>query len=289
MFRRSMVLLLLLGCGGVLSGADYSAQIASVKAGKTAEAKAVWWGYDKTDATKCLQAALDSGARKVIVDNVGSDWIIGPVVVPSNVEVVFQDGVVMRAKPGAWQEKQGKRFVQRRMFEIHGKKNVTLRGIGRVKLEFPASEQKDHRHTVSILDSDGITVDKIKFYGYDNYAEADAYISNLNGVTYNSTEYVFPAKDENGNVTLTSHTFDFSEQPASGNIDFTVAGKQCGLAITLFCKDSASGITAITTDNRSGLEKGKKILQDGQLLIYKGGNWYNLAGQIVEQDARPDK
>ena len=162
MFRKSMVLLLLLGCGGVLSGADYSAQIASVKAGKTAEAKAVWWGYDKTDATKCLQAALDSGARKVIVDNVGSDWIIGPIAVPSNVELVFQDGVVMRAKPGVWQEKQGRRFVQRRMFEIHGKKNVTLRGIGRVKLEFPASEQKDHRHTVSILDSDGVTVDNFE-------------------------------------------------------------------------------------------------------------------------------
>lgn len=143
------------------------------------------------------------------------------------------------------------------------------------------------KYTITL--PDGITVDKIKFYGYDNYAEADAYISNLNGVTYNSTEYVFPAKDENGNVTLTSHTFDFSEQPASGNIDFTVAGKQCGLAITLFCKDSASGVTDITTDNRSGLEKGKKILQDGQLLIHKDGNWYNLAGQIVGQDARPDK
>lgn len=134
----------------------------------------------------------------------------------------------------------------------------------------------------------GIAVDKIKFYGYDNYAEADAYISELNGTTYNSTEYVFPAKDANGTAQLTSHTIEFADQPATGTIGFTVAGKQCALAITLFCKDSTSGVTDITKKGIEG-EKGRKILLNGRVLLYKNGNWYNMAGQVVKQDLSPNK
>ena len=133
----------------------------------------------------------------------------------------------------------------------------------------------------------GIAVDKIKFYGYDNYAEADAYISELNGTTYNSTEYVFPAKDATGTAQLTSHTIEFTN-PATGTIEFTVAGKQCALAITLFCKDSTSGVTDITKKGIEG-EIGRKILLNGRVLLYKNGNWYNMAGQIVKQDLSPNK
>ncbi|MDD2618897.1 MAG: pectate lyase, partial [Bacteroidales bacterium] len=39
----------------------------------------------------------------------------------------------------------------------------------------------------------GLSVEKVTFYGYDNY-DVDAYISQLNGVSYASTDYVFPAK-----------------------------------------------------------------------------------------------
>lgn len=135
---------------------------------------------------------------------------------------------------------------------------------------------------------EGIAVDKIKFYGYDNYAEADAYISELNGTTYNSTEYVFPAKDAIGTAQLTSHTIEFADQPATGTIGFTVTGKQCALAITLFCKDSTSGVTNITKKSIEG-EKGRKILLNGRVLVYKNGNWYNMAGQVVKQNLSPNK
>ena len=133
-----------------------------------------------------------------------------------------------------------------------------------------------------------IAVDKIKFYGYDNYAEADAYISELNGTTYNSTEYVFPAKDANGTAQLTSHTIEFADQPATGAIGFTIAGKQCGLAITLFCKDSTSGTAAIKREDPS-TERAIKQFKEGQLLLYRDGTWYNLSGQIVEKTATTDK
>ena len=135
---------------------------------------------------------------------------------------------------------------------------------------------------------EGMAVDKIKFYGYDNYAEADAYISELNGTTYNSTEYVFPAKDANGTAQLTSHTIEFADQPAIGTIEFTIASKQCALAITLFCKDSTSGTAAIKSENPS-TEKAIKLFKEGQLLLYRDGTWYNLSGQIVEKTATPDK
>ena len=135
---------------------------------------------------------------------------------------------------------------------------------------------------------EGVAVDKIKFYGYDNYAEADAYISELNGTTYNSTEYVFPAKDANGTAQLTSHTIEFADQPVTGAIEFTIASKQCALAITLFCKDSTSGTAAIKSENPS-TERAIKLFKEGQLLIYRDGTWYNLSGQIVEKTATSDK
>ena len=143
---------------GNLSAKDFSKEIAGVKAGKNTAAKAHWWGFNKEDSTKALQAALNSGAKKVYIEKMASPWVTGPLVVPSDIEIYFADGVIVQAKKGVWQEKRGRRFVQRRMFEIHQKKNVVLEGKGKVKLIFPRSEQKDHRHTISILDSDNVKI-----------------------------------------------------------------------------------------------------------------------------------
>ena len=41
---------------------------------------------------------------------------------------------------------------------------------------------------------EGKKVVKVTFTGYDNYDD-DAYIKNVNGVNYSSTDYVFPAKE----------------------------------------------------------------------------------------------
>ena len=70
-----------------------------------AEVKASSFGFDKDDATKCLQKAIDSGAEKVIVDNVGSPWIISPVKLRSNLELVFADGVQVKALKGSYKSK----------------------------------------------------------------------------------------------------------------------------------------------------------------------------------------
>ena len=60
---------------GLSLAAEVSQQgIDAVAAGDIKEAKASWWGYDPVDATDCLQAAIDSGVPRLIVDDVGSPY-----------------------------------------------------------------------------------------------------------------------------------------------------------------------------------------------------------------------
>ena len=71
------------------------------------------WGFDPEDSTEFLQAALDSGARKVIVPPMCDDsyadcpvtqstgdhrWVTLPLFLRSNQVVVFQTGVQLWAK-----------------------------------------------------------------------------------------------------------------------------------------------------------------------------------------------
>lgn len=138
-------------------------KIALVKAGKIAEAKASWWGFDKKDSTKALQSALNSGAKTIIVENMKSDWIVDSIKVPSNVHIIFEDGVVVRAKKG------GFKGVYDALFDIDTKKNVRLTGKGKVlfimnKKDYQDPKQYKHaewRHTVNIWNCDGVTVENI--------------------------------------------------------------------------------------------------------------------------------
>ena len=74
--------------------------IADVQSGKTTIANATWWGFDPEDATDELQAAIDSGARRLIVPNMRSDWVVRPIQLASNQEIIFERGTVISAKRG---------------------------------------------------------------------------------------------------------------------------------------------------------------------------------------------
>lgn len=76
--------------------------VAEVAEGRRTEANAAWWGFDPEDATAILQAAIDSGASKVIVPNMGQDWIVRPLTLRSNLELVLEEGVVIAAKRGEY-------------------------------------------------------------------------------------------------------------------------------------------------------------------------------------------
>ena len=76
--------------------------IAEVQSGKRTEANAAWWGFNADDTTDALQAAIRSGAKKVIVPNLGRDWIVRPLQLVSGQEIFFEPGVVLTAQRGAY-------------------------------------------------------------------------------------------------------------------------------------------------------------------------------------------
>ena len=77
----------------LMDAQDYTQERREVKDGKRTEAKASWWGFDKNNATKCLQDAINSGVKRLIVDNTGRDWILDRIVLASNQEIILKKNV----------------------------------------------------------------------------------------------------------------------------------------------------------------------------------------------------
>lgn len=80
---------------------------------------------------------------------------------------------------------------------------------------------------------EGISVSKVKINGYDNYADGDSYLAELNGKTFSNTDYVFPKKGTDGSAVMKEYTIAL-DNPASGKLTFKAAGKQVVWAITLY-------------------------------------------------------
>jgi len=125
--------------------------IEEVKQGKRKVAYASWWGFDPEDATEALQAAIDSGAPKVVVENMGRPWIVSRTInLRSNQEIVFEKGVIVEAKKGAFLGKGDCLFLAALQ------RNITIIGYGAVlrmrKLDYtqPPYEKAEWRHALSI-------------------------------------------------------------------------------------------------------------------------------------------
>lgn len=101
-----------------------STAVQEVASGKRTEANAAWWGFDEQDATRALQAAIRSGARKLTVPNVGKPWVVGPLSLESDQEIVFEKGVVVQALKGSFLG------IDDSLFTADGKENITLLGDG---------------------------------------------------------------------------------------------------------------------------------------------------------------
>ena len=112
------------------------------------------------------------------------------------------------------------------------------------------------QYTINLPEN--VYINNLVFTGYDNYTDVDAYLGEVNGVSYDATTYVFPKSKE-----VVSRTVTLSE-PATGAITFTPQGKQCVFSITLNgTKGSATAISSLPTEKpRSGAR-------------------YNLSGQRV--------
>ncbi len=123
------------------------------------------FGWNATNATKCLQAAFDSGSSKVVIDRQAGDWIVEPVFLRSDQEVVIENDVVVRALPGAF------KGTGDCLFTARGVTNVVLRGKGNAQLRMERDAYTDRsayhfsewRHTLSLIDSANVRVSDLAF------------------------------------------------------------------------------------------------------------------------------
>ena len=116
---------------------------------------------------------------------------------------------------------------------------------------------------------DNVKVTSVKFTGYDNYDGSDAYVSELNGKTFSSTDYIFTKKDANGNYTVCTNTVDL-DMPASGSFTFTIGAKQSVLSIEL------------TTTTSTGIETWATNKSDPNELI----NVYSVDGRVIRSEVK---
>jgi len=134
------------------------AAIDGVKSGELNTATASWWGFDPEDSTEALRSAINSGAKKLTVDNMGSPWIVEPMQLASNQEILFQKGVVVQAKRGSF------KGTGDCLFTAAVKENITLSGYGatlrmwKEDYHTDAYQKAEWRHTLSVRSSKNVKV-----------------------------------------------------------------------------------------------------------------------------------
>ena len=130
-----------------------------VAAGEVTEAKASWWGFDEHDATDALQAAINSGAPKLIVENMGTPWIVRPIALASNQEIVFEDGCEIVAKRGEFKSTTGILLSARNVKNLVLRGNATVVRMWREDYANPdLYEKAEWRHCLSICGCKNVSV-----------------------------------------------------------------------------------------------------------------------------------
>lgn len=130
------------------------------------EFKVSEFGFDPDDSTRFLQAALDSGAKRVIVDRQATPWISTPLFGRSDTEVVFEDGAEILAKKGEFRDPRDQ------LLTFANATNVVVRGLGEKGgiLRMRRDEYLDKangykrsewRHALNLLGSENVTVEKM--------------------------------------------------------------------------------------------------------------------------------
>lgn len=116
----------------------------------------------------------------------------------------------------------------------------------------------------TIIIPDGIKIVKMDIEGKDNYSDADAYLGEINGTSYDASTYVFP-KDKS----LKKYTVEF-DSPVEHTLTFTPKVKQCILQFTLYTETS-TGIQPIAT-----------------IAKVDNNNIYDLSGRMVKLNAKAE-
>jgi hypothetical protein len=124
------------------------------------------YGFNSTDATAALQAAINSGADKIIVRNKSTPWLISSTInLKSNQEIDFEPDVVVQAKLGSFLPNTNP------LFKALGVTNVKLVGQGvgvhqaTLAMNKSVSDGDNSDHIIAIEGTDNYTISGLTLTG----------------------------------------------------------------------------------------------------------------------------
>ncbi|WP_400073592.1 PKD domain-containing protein [Zobellia russellii] len=119
--------------------------------------KASTFGYNSNNATAAIKAAINSSHSVIIVDKQSSDWVVEPLHFRDikNKTIVFEDGVTLRAKSGAFRTSD-------RLLQFVHSSNLTISGYGATLKMNKNENGGQQNHALSIIGSSNITVKGLK-------------------------------------------------------------------------------------------------------------------------------
>ena len=131
--------------------------------GKGAEVvKVSDFGFDAADSTRFIQAAIDSGASKVVLDRKPSPWIATPLKGRSNLALVLEPGVVLEAKRGSFEDPNDVLLL------FGNADDVSVSGYGatirmwRADYLKPPYKRGEWRHALSFIGCRRVTVEGVR-------------------------------------------------------------------------------------------------------------------------------
>lgn len=224
MQSRYLIFILIIFYSAALPGADFTKEREEIKSGIRKEARAEWWGYNAADSTAILQAALNSGVSKLIISKQGGPWVICRTLkIPSNIEIIFEKGVELKAKSGAFQK------ITEMFLDIRNRKNVKMRGPGLISMRRGDYRDKtkykpsEWRHTLAISRSSNISIDGLTF---SKSGGDGIYINNVNDIKINNVTCSDNYRQgisviSASNLSIKNSTFiNTSGTPPTAGIDF---------------------------------------------------------------------
>lgn len=98
-------------------------RVQEVMDGKRDEARVSWWGFNPTDSTEFLQAAINSRVKRLVIDRQESAWVTRPLTGVSDQEIVFEEAAELVALKGGFRDKGDC------LLSFHDCNQVAIRGV----------------------------------------------------------------------------------------------------------------------------------------------------------------
>ena len=121
------------------------------------------FGYDPEDSTRFIQAALDSGVKKLVLDKQAGPWYTLPLKMRSNTELVLEPGVELVAKRGAY------KGLRDYLLELPYATNVVIRGgegsalrMWKADYQGPDYKHGEWRYALRIFNCENVLVEGLR-------------------------------------------------------------------------------------------------------------------------------